>query len=124
VTGLALTRDGRHLYACDFTLTRPANSTVTVIDTDDNSVDTTIAAPNMTFTAIAASRNDHKMLVVNSVLSLTANSTVAVIDTHTNTIDDTVTVERFPIAIATQQLKARGDDDDHDKDSHDKDDNH
>ncbi|HEV3038233.1 MAG TPA: YncE family protein [Candidatus Angelobacter sp.] len=124
VTGLALTPDGRHLYACDFTLTRPANSTVTVIDTNDNSVDTTIAAPNMTFTAIAASRNGHKMLVVNSVLSLTVNSTVAVIDTHTNTIDDTVAVERFPIAIATQQLKAHGDDDDHDKDSHDKDDNH
>lgn len=115
VTGLALTRDGRHLYACDFTLTRPANSTVTVIDTQDNSVDTTIAAPNMTFTAIAPSRNGReKMLVVNSILSVTVPSTVAVIDTHTNTIDDSITVERFPIAIATQQLKAHGDDNDDD----------
>jgi YVTN family beta-propeller protein len=116
VTGLALTPDGRHLYACDFTLTRPTNSTVTVIDTRDNSVDTTIAAPGMTFTAIAASRNGHKMLAVNSVLSLTANSTVEVIDTKTNTIDDSVTVERFPLAIATQPRNPRGDDNDGDND--------
>lgn len=116
VTGLALTRDGRHLYACDFTLTRPANSTVTVIDTKDNSVDTTISAPGMTFTAIAASRNGHKMLAVNSVLSVTANSTVAVIDTHTNTIDDAITVQRFPLAIATQPQPAKGDDNDRDED--------
>jgi YVTN family beta-propeller protein len=117
VTGLALTRDGRHLYACDFTRTRPTNSTITVIDTSDNSVDTTISAPGMTFTAIAASRNGHEMLAVNSILSLTVDSTVAVIDTHTNTIGDSITVERFPIAIATQSQSARGDDgDDHDTD--------
>ncbi len=122
VTGLALTPDGRHLYACDFTLTRPANSTITVIDTKDNSVDTTISAGGMTFTAIAASRQDHKMLAVNSVLSATADSTVAVIDTRTNTITDSITVERFPIAIATQP-HARGNDEnrdnDHDNNGHD-----
>jgi YVTN family beta-propeller protein len=118
VTGLALTPDGRHLYACDFTLTNPANSTVTVIDTKDNSVDTTIAAPHMTFTAIAASRKGHKMFAVNSVLlPLTAQSTVAVIDSRTNTIEDSVTVERFPLAIATQPPSARGDGDDHDDDN-------
>jgi YVTN family beta-propeller protein len=118
VTGLALTRDGQHLYACDFTLTRPANSTVTVIDTKDNSVDTTISAPGMTFTAISASRNGHKMLAVNSVLSVTVNSTVEVIDTGTNTIDDSITVERFPLAIATQPFDGRGEhNDDHDDDT-------
>jgi YVTN family beta-propeller protein len=121
VTGLALTPDGRHLYACDFTRTRPANSTVTVIDTKDNSVDTTISAPGMTFTAIAAGRKGHEMLAVNSVLSATVNSTVAVIDAKTNTIDDSITVERFPIAIATQPLRSLGNDDDEDHDGHDHD---
>jgi YVTN family beta-propeller protein len=62
------------------------------------------------------------MLVVNSVLlPLTANSTVAVIDTKTNTIDDSITVERFPLAIATQPRNPRGDDNDGDNDAHDHD---
>ena len=118
VTGLALTPDGRHLYAADFTLTNPANSTVTVIDTKDNTVDATIAAPHMTFTALAATRKGHKVLAVNSVLlPLTANSTVEVIDTETNTIDDSITVERFPLSIATQPPRARGDGDDPDDDN-------
>ena len=58
------------------------------------------------------------MLAVNSVLlPLTANSTVEVIDTETNTIDDSITVERFPLSIATQPPRARGDGDDHDDDN-------
>jgi YVTN family beta-propeller protein len=123
VTGLALTPDGRHVYACDFTLTNPANSTVTVIDTKDNTVDATIAAPHMTFTAIAAGTRGHKMFAVNSVLlPLTANSTVEVIDTKTNTINDSITVERFPLAIATQPASSRGDDDD--RDNHEGDHDH
>ena len=101
VTGLALTPNGGHLYAADFTLTNPSNSTITVINTHDDSVDATIVANGQTLTALAATKD--KILAVNSVLlPLTKDSTVDVIDTATNTIDGSITVQRFPISIATQ----------------------
>ncbi len=120
VTGLAVTPDGRHLYVEDFFFTtRPANSTVTVIDTRDNSIDTTITANGLSLTSLAITTNGRKVLATNAILSTTVHSTVAVIDTRDNTIDDSITVGRFADTIAIQPSNRRhGDDDDRDDDGH------
>jgi parallel beta-helix repeat protein len=104
VTGIAVTPDGQHVYVENFTLTRPANSTVTVINTADDSVNTTIPANGDTLTALAITPDGSTVLAVNSVLSTTVNSSVLVIPTATNAIANSVTVGFFPISIATTTL--------------------
>jgi YVTN family beta-propeller protein len=104
VTGLALTPDNLQLYAEELFFN--GNSTVTVINTLDSSVNTTITANGTTLTAIAPSLDGTQMLAVNSVLSLSTNSSVDVITTADNTISNSITVGIFPISIATQPLFA------------------
>ena len=101
VSGLALTPDNLNLYAEEF-FPVANSSTVTVISTLTNSVETTITANGTTLTAIAPSLDGTQMLAVNSVLSLSVNSTVDVISTADNTITNSITVGFFPISIATQ----------------------
>jgi YVTN family beta-propeller protein len=117
VTGLAVTPDGRHLYVEDFFFTH-SNSTVTVIDTHDNSVDTTITANGLSLTSLAITTNGKKVLATNAILSATVDSTVAVIGTRDNTIDDSITVGHFADTIATQPSRHQGDDDGRDDDGH------
>ncbi len=125
ITGLALTPDGRHLYAADF-LFRAGNSTVTVIDTRDNSIDTTITANGLSLTSLAVTTNGKKVLATNAILSATVHSTVAVIDTRDNTIADSIPAGLFSAVVATQTVGShRGDGDDHgDADNHDRDNDH
>ncbi|HLJ28558.1 MAG TPA: YncE family protein [Candidatus Angelobacter sp.] len=117
VTGLAVTPDGRHVYVEDFLLIA-GSSTVTVFDTRDNSIDTTINATGLSLTALAISHNGRKVFAVNTGRT---GSSVAVIDTRTNTIDDSITVGRFADTIAIQPShRQHGDDGDDDHGDHDR----
>lgn len=113
ITGLALTPDGRHLYTESFTPS-PASSTITVIDTKHNLVDTTIAAPGLSLTSIAATRKGDKILATNAIISTSVLSTLAVIDTRDNMIVESVTTGLFSANVATQPRRARPNDDAHD----------
>jgi YVTN family beta-propeller protein len=118
ITGIAVTPDGRHVYVEDFFFLA-GNSTVTVIDTRDNSIDTTITANGLSLTSLAITTNGKKVLATNAILSTTVHSTVAVIDTKDNTIDDSITAGLFSDVVATQPSnRHHGDDDDHDHDGH------
>jgi DNA-binding beta-propeller fold protein YncE len=119
ITGLALARDGRHVYAEDFFFTAaPVKSTVTVIDTADNSIDTSITADGLSLIALAASPKSGKLLAVNGVLSSTVDSTVAVINPRDNAIEDSISVGVFADAVATQPPGNRHDNDDDDDNAH------
>ena len=121
VMGLALTRDSRHLYAAALN-PRPANSKVLVIDTRNNSVNTTITANGLSLTSLAATTNGGKILATNAVLSVTEDSTVVVIDTKDNMITGSIKVGLFSDVIGTQH---GGDDDgDHGDDGRRGDDGH
>ncbi|MBZ5494157.1 MAG: YncE family protein [Acidobacteriia bacterium] len=106
VTGIGVTPDGQHVYVEEFTLTRPTNSTVFVIDASVDAVVDTIPANGDTLTALAITPDGSTVLAVNSVLNTTVNSSVLVIPTATNTIANSVTVGFFPISIATTILGA------------------
>jgi YVTN family beta-propeller protein len=118
ITGLAVTPDGRHVYVEDFFFLA-GNSTITVIDTRDNSIDTTITANGLSLTSLAITTNGKKVLATNAVLSTTVHSTVAVIDTRDNTITDSITVGLFSDVVATQPAGNHRGDDDHGDDDGD-----
>lgn len=108
VTGIAVTPDGQHVYVEDFTQTRPTNSTVTVINAADDSVNTTISADGQTLTSLAITPDGSKVVATNAILSTTVDSTVAVISTATNAITDSITVGLFSAVITTTDLTPPG----------------
>ena len=107
VTGIAVTPDGQHVYVEDFAF-RAGNSTVTVINAEDDSINTTITANGLSLTALAITPDGSKVLATNSILSATVDSTVIVIPTATNTIADSITVGLFSDVITTTNLTPSG----------------
>jgi DNA-binding beta-propeller fold protein YncE len=93
-------------------------STVTVLDTADNSIDTTITADGMSLSQLAITPNGRKLLAINvRGFPNPPDSTVAVIDTRDNTLTTAaITVGRVPFAIATQPSPRDRKDRDHDAD--------
>ncbi len=115
VAGLAVVPDGRHVYVAALAGT---TSTVTVLDTADNSIDTTITADGMSLSQLAITPNGKKLLAINvRGFPNPPDSTVVVIDTRNSTLTTiSITVGRVPFAIATQPSPRNRKDRDHDAD--------
>lgn len=107
VTGIGVTPDGQHAYVEDFFF-RANNSTVTVINTADNSISTTIPANGFALTSLAITPDGSTVLATNAVLSTTVNSSVVVIPTASNTITNSVTVGHFSAFITAANLTPPG----------------
>lgn len=107
VTGIGVTPDGQHVYVEDF-LFRAGNSTVTVINANDDSVNTTIPANGLSLIGLAITPDGSTVLGDNGVSSVTADSTVVVIPTATNSIANSITVGRFADAITATNLTPPG----------------
>lgn len=121
VAGLAVAPDGRHVYVAGASF----SSTVTVIDTVDNSIDATIIADGVTLTQLAFTPNGRKLLATNlHGPPGTPDNSVIVIDPRDNTLTTSIMVSR-PFAIATQSpLRIRKDCDGDADDRNDRDDHH
>ena len=88
---LALSRDGDRLYASDVSGLIGGQSGVLVVNTDTNSVVTTVPLPNNTFvTGLAITPDGRHVYACDFTLTRPANSTVTVIDTKDNSVDTTI----------------------------------
>src|SRR5215469_8308860 len=107
VFGLAVTPDGLHVYV-ENDFFRAGNSTVTVINTADNSINTTIPANGLNLTNLAITPDGSTVLALSEVISATTDSSVAVIPAASNTIANSITVGRAADGLAVGNLTPSG----------------
>jgi YVTN family beta-propeller protein len=107
IAGVAVTPDGLHVYVEDFFF-RDRNSTVSVINTSDNSIAATIPANGLNLTNLVITPDGSTALALNEVISTTSDSSLAEIPTATNTIANTITVGRGGDGLATLDMTPPG----------------
>jgi YVTN family beta-propeller protein len=91
ITNLALSRNGDRLYASDISGLVGGQSGVLVVDTDTNSVVTSVPEPNNSFvTGLALTPDGRHLYAADFTLTRPTNSTVTVIDTKDNSVDATI----------------------------------
>jgi YVTN family beta-propeller protein len=88
---LALSRNGDRLYASDLSGLAGGQTGVLVVDTDNNSVVTTVPLPNNVFvTGLAITPDGRHLYAADFTRTNPANSAVTVIDTKNNSVDTTI----------------------------------